>query len=119
MRSFKNLTALAAPLSAALATVACGGDIVQGVGAPFSETWQSDQGKSIAALEARLHSAKAPAAAPVAVGVGDNALYGISLPSGKRWTHKGGADTLPIVAGEVVVASNAGTLFGLDVKIGK
>jgi PQQ-like domain len=123
MRSFKNFAALTAPFVTALAgtlvTTACGGDIVQGAGAPFSETWQSDQGKSIAALEARLHAEKAPPAAPVAVGVDDNALYGVTLPSGKRWTHQGAADTLPIVAGDVVVASNAGKLFGLDAKSGK
>jgi len=124
MRWFRPISALGAlatpfALVTALAGSACGGDIVQGVGAPFSETWQSDQGKSIAALEARLRSAKAPAAAPVAVGVGDGELYGITLPSGKRWTHKASADTLPIVAGNVVVASDAGALFALDAKSGK
>jgi hypothetical protein len=122
MRSLKSFTTLIAPaasLAIALFTAACGGDIVQGTGAPFSETWQSDQGKSIAALEARLRSAKAPAATPVAVGVGDGALYGITLPGGQRWTHKGGADTLPIVAGDVVVLSTAGNLLGLDAKSGK
>jgi len=62
MRSFKNLSALATPFTAALLTTACGGNLVQGVGAPFSETWQSDQGKSIAALEQKLRAAKAPAA---------------------------------------------------------
>ena len=119
MGSFRTVTALMGPSVLALATSACGGDLVQGVGAPFSETWQSDQGKSIAALEARLRSSKAPAAAPVAVGVGDGALYGVSLPNGARWTHQGGADTVPIAAGDVVVASNAGALLGLDAKTGK
>jgi len=119
MRSFNKFTILTAPLAVALATAACGGDIVHGTGAPFSETWQADQGKSMATLEARLRCSKAPAAASVAVGVGDNALYGVALPSGQRWTHQGGADTLPVVAGELVVASNAGTLFGLDAKSGK
>ena len=115
MRSFSNL----GPVAAALLTAACGGDLVQGVGAPFSETWQSDQGKSIAALEERLRSTKAPAAAPVAVGVNETGLFGVSLPNGKRWTHQGTADTLPIVAGDVVVASNAGTLYALDARTGK
>ncbi|HYQ17091.1 MAG TPA: hypothetical protein VEQ58_15070, partial [Polyangiaceae bacterium] len=69
----------AAFLSAAslLFALGCGGNLVKGVGAPFSETWQSDQGKSIAALEARLRDSKAPGAAAVAVGVNDSGLYGV------------------------------------------
>jgi PQQ enzyme repeat len=117
MRSFRT-TALSL-LVAALPLGACGGNIVQGVGAPFSETWQSDQGKSIAALEARLRGTKAPAGTPVAVGVTDTALIGVTLPSGKRWTHASTSDSVPIVAGDVVVASNAGALFALDSKSGR
>jgi outer membrane protein assembly factor BamB len=116
MRSFKHLSTLA---TTALLTTACGGNLAQGVGAPFSETWQSDQGKSIAALEERLRSAKAPPAAPVAVGVNETGLYGVTLPSGSRWSHQGTADTVPIVAGDLVVASNAGALFALDAKSGR
>jgi len=117
MRFFQ--TSPLALLLAALPLAACGGNIVQGVGAPFSETWQSDQGKSIAALEERLRSAKAPAGTPVAVGVTDTALVGVTLPSGKRWTHSSTADSVPVVAGDVVVASNAGALFALDAKSGR
>jgi hypothetical protein len=117
MRSFR-ITALGL-LAAALPLGACGGNIVQGVGAPFSETWQSDQGKSIAALEQRLRGSKAPVGTPVAVGVTDTALVGVTLPSGKRWTHSSTADSLPVVAGDVVVASNAGALFALDSKSGR
>jgi hypothetical protein len=116
MRSFKLMSMLAAT---ALLTTACGGNLAKGVGAPFSETWQADQGKSIAALEERLRAVKAPAAAPVAVGVNEMGLYGVTLPSGQRWTHQGTADTVPIVAGDVVVASNAGALFALDAKSGR
>jgi outer membrane protein assembly factor BamB len=116
MRSFKHLSTLA---TTALLSTACGGNLAKGVGAPFSETWQSDQGKSIAALEERLRSAKAPPAAAVAVGVNDAGLYGVTLPSGQRWTHQGTADTVPIVAGDVVVASNAGALFALEANSGR
>jgi hypothetical protein len=116
MRSFEHLSALAA--SALLAT-ACGGNLAKGVGAPFSETWQSDQGKSIAALEERLRATKAPAATPVAVGINEAGLYGVTLPGGKRWAHQGTADTVPIVAAGVVVASNAGALFALDAGSGR
>src|SRR6188472_3003286 len=107
MRSSTNFSSFPAALTALL-LAACGGNIAQGVGAPFSETWQNDQGKSIAALEERLRAAKAPAATPVAVGVNDTGLFGSALPSGKRWQHAGTADTVPIVAGDVVVASNDG-----------
>jgi outer membrane protein assembly factor BamB len=110
----------AVPFWLALPLVAgCGGNMVKGSGAPFSETWQNDQGQSIAALETKLRGAKAPAAASVAVGVADAGLFGVTLPEGQRWSHSGGADTLPIIAGEVVVASNAGKLFALEAKSGK
>jgi len=117
MRSLASLSSFSAILAAAWLS-ACGGNIAQGVGAPFSETWQNDQGKSIAALEERLRSAKAPPTTPVAVGVNSTGLFGMTLPDGKRWQHGGGVDTVPLVAGNVVVASNAGTLFALDAKNG-
>ncbi len=106
-------------LSACLLLASCGGNLVKGTGAPFSETWQADQGRSIAALEERLRPVKAPAATPVAVGVNASGLYGITLPSGKPWTHAGTVDTVPVVAGDVVVASSAGKLFALEAKSGK
>jgi len=118
MRSSTKLDGSWTIVAAALLTTACGGNIVKGVGAPFSETWQNDQGKSIAALEERLRAAKAPAATPVAVGVNETGLFGMALPSGKRWQHAGTADTVPLVAGDVVVASNEGALFALDAKSG-
>lgn len=106
-------------LASCLLLAACGGNVVKGAGAPFSETWQADQGESIAALEQRLRAVKAPAATSVAVGVNASGMYGIALPSGTRWTHTTSADTLPVVAGDVVVASSAGKLFALDAKTGK
>lgn len=102
-----------------LALPACGGSVVQGGTAPFSETWQSDQGKSIAALEEKLRAAKAPPATALAVGVNEAGIFGAVLPSGPRWSHQGSADTLPIVAGDVVVASRAGKLFALEAKSGR
>jgi outer membrane protein assembly factor BamB len=106
-------------LLSALALGACSANLAKGTGAPFSETWQADQGKSIAALEEKLRVQKAPAATPLAVGVNENGLFGAVLPSGKRWSHAGGADTLPIIAGDVVVASKSGQLFALDAKSGQ
>lgn len=99
--------------------VACGGAVASSAGTPFSETWRADQGKSIAALEMRLRTAQAPSAAPVAVGVTETGLVGLKLPNGKRWTHASTVDTLPIVAGSVVVASNGGVLFALDAGSGQ
>ncbi len=114
MMRFRALTALTLAVSAG-----CGGNLVQGTSAPFSETWQSDQGKSIAALEEKLRSVKAPPATPLAVGVNESGIYGAVLPSGARWSHQGGADTLPVIAGDVVVASHAGKLFALEAKTGR
>jgi outer membrane protein assembly factor BamB len=105
--------------SCLLLLAACGGNLAKGTGAPFSETWQADQGKSIAALEERLRAVKAPAATPVAVGVNGSGLYGVALPSGQRWSHASTVDTVPVVAGDVVVASGAGKLFALEAKSGK
>lgn len=116
MRRSFCLTALLAALPL---TTACGGNLAKGVGAPFSETWQADQGQSIAALEQKLRGSKSPAATPVAVGVTESSIVGVALPEGKVWTHAGSADTLPVVAGDLVVASNAGKLFALDAKSGK
>jgi len=103
---------------AALLCAACGGDVVKGSGAPFSETWRADQGQSIAALEAKLRPVQAPPATPVAVGVNETGMFGVALPNGARWSHAGSADTLPIVADGLVVASNGGKLFALDAKTG-
>ena len=106
-------------LFGALALGACSASSPKGAGAPFSETWQADQGKSIAALEEKLRAQKAPAATPLAVGVNENGLFAMGLPNGPRWSHPGGADTLPIVSGEVVVASKSGQLFALEGKTGR
>jgi PQQ enzyme repeat len=113
------MRALGCAAALSLSFGACGGSAVRAGTAPFSETWQSDQGKSIAALEERLRAVAAPKAAAVAVGVSDAGLHGAALPSGARWTHPETADTLPIVAGQVVVASHAGQLFALDAGSGR
>jgi outer membrane protein assembly factor BamB len=102
-----------------LASSACGSSGTRSGSGAFSETWQADQGKSIAELEQRLRATPPPAATPVAVGVNETGLFGVTLPGGKVWSHPGGADTLPIVAGNVVVSSHAGKLLGLDAKTGQ
>ncbi|HKY38653.1 MAG TPA: hypothetical protein VJN18_22070, partial [Polyangiaceae bacterium] len=102
-----------------LYTACSSAPVASGVGAPFSETWRDDQGKSIAALEQRLRSKKAPAATPVAVGVNETGLFGVTLPGGKPWSHQGSTDVVPVVAGSLIVASNAGKLFALEASSGK
>jgi outer membrane protein assembly factor BamB len=103
----------------ALGLSACGGANTQSGGGPFSENWQADQGKSIAELEQRLRSTPPPPATPVAVGVNETGLFGVALPDGKPWSHAETADTLPIVAGNLVLASHTGQLFALDAKTGQ
>ena len=123
MRRYRSLGQRAAWFVALLGPIfllGCGGEAaVRGSGAPFSSTWQADQGKSIAALEEKLRSARAPAATPIAVGVNESGLFGVTLPDGKRWSYGTSADTVPQVAGNVVVASHAGNLFALDAQSGK
>ncbi len=102
-----------------LLLAACGGGAVGPSGSAFSTTWQADQGKSIAALEERLRGLPAPKSTAMAVGVTDSSVVGVLLPSGTRWSHAGSADTLPVIAGNVVVASSAEQLYALDASTGK
>jgi outer membrane protein assembly factor BamB len=88
----------------------------------FSTDWQDDQGKSIAAVQARLKSAPPGATADVAVAVaGANAdkLIGAPLAGGAPWTFQHALDARPIIAGGVVVGSGAGEVFALDAATGK
>jgi outer membrane protein assembly factor BamB len=88
-------------------------------GHAFTPGWQNDGGKSIAAVQARVRSAALPAGAAVAVGVSKDAVIGASLDGGAPWKHAGRPDTLPVVSGDVVVATSGGKLFALDAKSGK
>jgi outer membrane protein assembly factor BamB len=107
-------------LRAALALVlpACAG----GAGAKsdiFSTDWQNDQGRSIAAVEARLRSTPRRARTPVAIGVDANGLAGTVLPSGKPWRARMSVDSAPVIAGDVVVVRSGKELVGLDARNGK
>lgn len=88
------------------------------VSAPFNTDWLNDRGQSIAELERSLQNAKAPPATNVVVGVTDRGLVGVPLDGGARWTHAGLPDTLPAVAGSLVVYSAGGDVHALDATTG-
>ena len=85
----------------------------------FSTDWQNDQGRSIAAVEARLRSTPRRARTPVAVGVDANGLAGTVLPTGKAWRARMSVDSAPVIAGDVVVVRSGKELVGVDARKGK
>jgi outer membrane protein assembly factor BamB len=84
----------------------------------FSTDWLNDGGHSIARVEQQLRSAPKTVNASVALGVTETALLGIPLEGGKRWSVSALPDTLPAVAGELVLYSSRGKLHALDAKTG-
>jgi len=85
----------------------------------FTQDWLNDGGHSIARVEESLRSSPKPSSQPVAVGVTENALVGISLSGGgARWSQPATPDTLPSIAGDLVVYSSRGKLNALDAKTG-
>jgi len=106
-------------LSSVFALSACAGGGGAGGGTVLAPDWQNDGGKSISAVFAKVQSSPPPAGVAVAVGVTKDSLVGASLDGSGRWTHAGRPDTLPIVTGDVVVASSGGQVFALDAKSGK
>lgn len=88
------------------------------VTAPFNTDWLNDRGQSIAELERSLQNAKAPPASNVVVGVTDRAIVGVPLDGRRRWTHPAAPDTLPAIAGSLVVYSAAGDVHALDAATG-
>ena len=85
----------------------------------FAPDWQSDQGRSIAALEERLRPVPRRARTPVAVGVDTAGLVGATLPSGRPWRARLAVDSAPVIAGDVVVVRSGKELVGLDARDGK
>jgi outer membrane protein assembly factor BamB len=85
----------------------------------FSTDWLNDGGHSIARVEQQLRTAPKPPSVNVALGVTETALLGIPLEGGgQRWSVPALPDTLPGVAGDLVVYSSRGKLFALDAKTG-
>ncbi len=85
----------------------------------FSSNWQSDGGKSIQAVYAKVSSAALPPGAAVAVGVTRDGLVGVGLDGSGKWKAAGRPDSQPAIAGDVVVITRRGQLSALDAKSGK
>ncbi len=86
---------------------------------PFTTEWLSDAGTSIAAVEASLRSTPKPPSVSAIVGVSDTSLIGTPIVGGSKWTYAAVADTVPSLAGELVIFTARGKLIALDVKDGK
>lgn len=99
------------------AVLGCAGG--SGGGRVFSPEWQNDGGKSIAAVQARVASAKVDPGPGVAVAVTDTGLSGVLLDGSGKWKHAGKVDAMPSVSGGVVVASTGGSVVALDAKSGR
>lgn len=102
-----------------IALAACGPESRPDVTAPFNTDWLNDQGSSISEVEAGLRAAPTPPETNVVVGVTENSLIGAPLDGGRRWTHPATPDTLPAIAGNLVIYSQAGKVFALDATTGK
>ncbi len=91
----------------------------------FSTDWLDDQGKSIAAVQARLKGARPGATADLAVAVAgakNDKIIGVPLsgvPDARPWSFQHANDARPIIAGGVVVGSGDNEVFALDAASGK
>jgi outer membrane protein assembly factor BamB len=84
----------------------------------FSTQWLNDSGSSIAAIEARVRDTPRPPSVNVAVGVTDSSIIVAPLDGGRTWIQPALPDTIPSIAGELVLYSSRGTLTALDAKTG-
>lgn len=85
----------------------------------FTTDWLNDNGHSIAVVEQSLRAAPKATNEPMVIGVTETALVGLPLrQQAAKWTHSAVPDTLPSVAGELVVYSSRGKLSALDAKSG-
>jgi outer membrane protein assembly factor BamB len=102
--------------AAALLLLACASTAV---GPTFNTEWQNDAGASIIQIERRLRSTPPPPAFNLAVGLTADALVGLPLEGGQRWSYPKTSDSPPVIAGELVLFSSNGELFALDGKTGR
>ncbi len=100
-----------------LALAGCGGGMART--APFAQDWQSDGGKGIALVQAKLADVRMPATGGLVVGVTKTGLVASMLDGSHAWKHDGAVDARPSIAGNVVAYSNAGKLYALDGTTGK
>lgn len=105
-----------APVVWVVLVVLCG--CAAGNSAPFAPGWHNDQGASIARVQKRLESATAVEGPGVAVGVTQTGLVGVDLGSSKTWSHTTRVLDRPVIAGDVVVGTDASDVFALDASTG-
>ncbi|HEV8244561.1 MAG TPA: PQQ-binding-like beta-propeller repeat protein [Polyangiaceae bacterium] len=85
----------------------------------FSSNWQNDGGVSAGRLEQRLRAAPKVHDANLAVGVTSSGLVARDLSANTHWSYQGTVDTLPSIAGQLVVFSAGNDLVALDAKSGR
>lgn len=100
-----------------LGLAGCGAASVNS-GKSFAPDWQSDDGKSIAAVEQRLHALPPAPNARVAVGLNDAGLVGVGLDGKAHWTHAAKPSSAPIIAGDLVIYGEADQVVALDAGTG-
>jgi outer membrane protein assembly factor BamB len=98
-------------------SAACGGGAART--AAFASDWQSDGGKSIGAVLAKVGRVALPEGAGLVVGVTATGLVAVSLDGARHWTHSTAVDARPTIAGDVVVYTSGGSLVALDAATGK
>lgn len=87
--------------------------------APFNTDWQNDRGTSIARVERSLRSSPPPPSINVVVGLDQRSIVGLPLDRGKLWEHAAMPDTLPAIAGPLVVYTQSGKATALDAATGE
>jgi outer membrane protein assembly factor BamB len=110
-------TRSAVALTLGIVASACGG--AKGSGPAFASDWQSDDGKSIAAVYARVGQTKVPAGRGLAVGISDSGLVARTLDGSSKWARPGPVDSRPSIAGNVVVVTAQRKLIAVDGATGK
>jgi outer membrane protein assembly factor BamB len=112
----RSTAAVALGALGALAATSCGGAVRT---TAFSAEWQSDDGKAIAAVAARVGAVHLPEGHGLVVGVTKTGLVGAGLDGAHRWTHPAAVDSRPAIAGDVVAYTAGGSLVVLDGTTGK
>jgi outer membrane protein assembly factor BamB len=84
----------------------------------FNTDWQNDGGRSIAALEQRLHALPAVPNARVVVGLTDTGLSGASLDGKSHWAHTANELSPPMIAGNLVIVAEGAQIVALDASSG-
>jgi outer membrane protein assembly factor BamB len=103
---------------ATLSTLVLGACASTPVGPAFNTEWQNDEGASIIQIERKLRSTPPPPAFNVAVGLTGEAIVGLPLEGGPRWSYPKTSDSPPVIAGELVLFSSNGELLALDARTG-